>query len=613
MFGMLHRPANTGRGASPLAVLLCPPMGHEAEFSRRTLLKLAEALSQAGIPCLRIDPPGQGDSADPDGVDGQSDGGQGLSHWPDGLVKASEWLLQVTGATQVALVGMRLGATLCASLALRNSEHASLAGRIAGLAVIAPILNGRSLMRQVKTLSLNTMSQAWPNAKAQEGFIEGAGYPLSAADQSFLSGLDLLSLCASPGRAALPRVLLVERDDLPADTKWIQHLQAQGLAVDRCRPEGYQAMMQPSHLSTVPQGLVDEVATWLDGLAVASASPQDRSLPPLADHATKTSAHHGVRETLLWLGPESPQLSGVLVQGARLSSGQVGVLMINTGAESRIGPNRMYVRWARHWATQGWQCLRLDMPGLGNSQPLEGVPSGRSYIQKASDHLRRGIECLQQQGATQFHVIGLCSGAFHGLAAAFEGQPLRSVTAINPMFYFWDEEAMLLSETSEAVVVHISEGIKHSLRDPQRWLKLIRGEIHVGIILSALARRSMQYLRDGARQIARWLHWPLVDDLHMALINAAHHGVKIHMVFSAREPGLPMLLAQAGRAVRQLQSQQALTLTILDRADHTFTHSAARQRLFEVVDQTLRAASQNAPHVLNNMPRAVAGLAQEGN
>src|SRR4051812_34012890 len=70
LFAWLHRPE-----AGPPAghgVILCPPVGHEQLHAHRSLRHLADALAAAGLPVLRFDYAGTGDSGgsddDPDRV-----------------------------------------------------------------------------------------------------------------------------------------------------------------------------------------------------------------------------------------------------------------------------------------------------------------------------------------------------------------------------------------------------------------------------------------------------------------------------------------------------------------------------------------------------------------
>src|SRR5947209_7721960 len=59
-FAWLHRPEGTP--PSDHAVVICPPVGHEQVHSHRALRHLADASARCGLPTLRLDYDGTGDS-----------------------------------------------------------------------------------------------------------------------------------------------------------------------------------------------------------------------------------------------------------------------------------------------------------------------------------------------------------------------------------------------------------------------------------------------------------------------------------------------------------------------------------------------------------------------
>ena len=63
LFGWLHGHAGVSRGTG---LVLCNPFGYESLCAHRTLRRLAETASAAGIPTLRFDYDGCGDSAGSD-------------------------------------------------------------------------------------------------------------------------------------------------------------------------------------------------------------------------------------------------------------------------------------------------------------------------------------------------------------------------------------------------------------------------------------------------------------------------------------------------------------------------------------------------------------------
>jgi len=98
------------------AALLCHPMGNEQVFAYRTLRQLAARLVRSGFHVLRFDYFGTGDSY---GDTGEGD----LASWCDDIETALEELKEITGATKVDVVGLRLGANLSARVASKRPEE----------------------------------------------------------------------------------------------------------------------------------------------------------------------------------------------------------------------------------------------------------------------------------------------------------------------------------------------------------------------------------------------------------------------------------------------------------------------------------------------------------
>ena len=109
LFGIYEpaRHAKTRRG-----VVLCHPWGAEYIHAYRSMRQLAKMLTANGIHTLRFDYFGTGDSA------GETTAGD-LGGWETDIQAAIEELKDTTGATQVTLVGLRLGAMLAANVAVR--------------------------------------------------------------------------------------------------------------------------------------------------------------------------------------------------------------------------------------------------------------------------------------------------------------------------------------------------------------------------------------------------------------------------------------------------------------------------------------------------------------
>jgi pimeloyl-ACP methyl ester carboxylesterase len=132
--GWLH-PAAGGRG-----IVLCSAFGYEELCSRRTMHDLACSLARAGLPVLRFDYHGTADSA------GTGEDPKRVATWIANIGAATDFIRRETAATEVVLVGLRLGALLAACAAARRTD-------IAALALLAPPLSGRGYARELKALA----------------------------------------------------------------------------------------------------------------------------------------------------------------------------------------------------------------------------------------------------------------------------------------------------------------------------------------------------------------------------------------------------------------------------------------------------------------------------
>ncbi len=107
LYGVLH---SAGGSTAREAALLCAPVGEEHVRARFVLGRLARRLAARGVPTMRFDYYGCGDSL---GESGEATCGR----WRRDVEDACRELRRRTGAASVAAVGVRLGATLLCNAA----------------------------------------------------------------------------------------------------------------------------------------------------------------------------------------------------------------------------------------------------------------------------------------------------------------------------------------------------------------------------------------------------------------------------------------------------------------------------------------------------------------
>lgn len=181
LFGVYHPPE--GGQASSHGVLLCYPLGAEYQHSHRLFRHLSMLLSKAGLPVLRFDYVGTGDSA--------GETGEGtLDEWRDNIKTAASELRDLAAVAQVSAVGLRLGAALAASVDGPD-------GDFDGLVLWDPVVSGRAYLSSVRAMHGDALRNEHPEgAWMTEGDRAGEvlGMPMSDRMRVEFEQVDLLAL-----------------------------------------------------------------------------------------------------------------------------------------------------------------------------------------------------------------------------------------------------------------------------------------------------------------------------------------------------------------------------------------------------------------------------------
>jgi uncharacterized protein len=170
-------------------VVICNPWGAEHINAHRALRQLSRKLSGAGLHVLRFDYFGTGDSA---GDMTQTD----LPGWECDIKSAIAELESITGSTRVSLIGLRLGATLAAKVAVWLDPLVN------SLVLWDPVVDGRAYLDELYAAS-RVGSTADGQLVARPlvsrppdlgGGHEILGFPITARMASELKELNLVAL-----------------------------------------------------------------------------------------------------------------------------------------------------------------------------------------------------------------------------------------------------------------------------------------------------------------------------------------------------------------------------------------------------------------------------------
>ncbi len=122
------------------------------------------------------------------------------------------------------------------------------------------------------------------------------------------------------------------------------------------------------------------------------------------------------------------RLFGIL-HNAENNSRSVGIIFLNSGLLYRIGPNRIYVKIARRLSQLGFSSLRLDFPGIGDS---EGVIKDIDFDLFDTEDTIRAIDYLtKEEEIEKVVLLGICAGARNALKTAAHDLRVDSIVSLS--------------------------------------------------------------------------------------------------------------------------------------------------------------------------------------
>ena len=415
-FASFHPPRDgEGRGR---VVVLFNPFKLEATCSHRAYRHLAERLAAAGIAAVRFDYPGTGDSS------GDEYDGDRVAAWIEGACRVVAWARARSGAKDVGLFGVRLGALVALEAAARTGvDH---------VALVAPSPTGRAWLREARAFQRLKPHASPPTEEGEEV----VGFFVNKRTAEAIGKLDPAALSRGPSRA-----LVVARDDLAGnEAPLVAALAKLGTAVTTSRTPGYGAMATDDpYKSVVPHAIWSEVVAWMsEGTSQgASAATRGERAKPRALVRGERGAVDVSEEIVSVDG-----LFGVLTEpvDALAAGGRPAILLHTIGANHRAGNHRLYVSLARHWAARGFAVFRFDASGMGDSPPHPGAPEGYVYSPHARDDARRVMDHLAREREHDWFVlVGLCSGAYVAFHAAVADPRVAGLVMMNALTFHWRE------------------------------------------------------------------------------------------------------------------------------------------------------------------------------
>ncbi|MEW6346023.1 MAG: alpha/beta hydrolase [Paraburkholderia sp.] len=586
--GWLH-PAEGQHG-----VVLCNPFGYDALCTHRGWRALAERLAAAGLPVLRFDYPGSGDSLGDEEEPGR------VAAWLDSIGAAMRFLRQSAGVTRVSLCGLRLGGTLAALAAQRSGE-------VDALVLLSPALSGKNYLRELRAhrqswLSTPAGMNAEPIADSA-AYVEAFGFGLHGEDIAQLGSVDLRADTTAPAR----RVLMLAANDQSRAAALVAHYRANGVQVEQQGFDEADRFLLEALYSEEPVQAFAALTQWLaetpapEAGAVAAvhgdACADESSTGSSTESSTlRLASEHAVERPIVF-----GAYFGIYCQPDVPCEGAPAVLFLNTGASHHIGDGRIFVLFARRLAAQGIASLRMDLGGLGDSTPLaQAVTLDTIYSQASCADAMAGADWLASSGHERIVTFGVCGGAFNGLHACANHPRIAGCFGVNLQKFIWDGAA----RTPGTAGLASNRVLRRSAMSLAKWLQVLRGESSLWRVIRGLAQRLGRSLFVRAADL-------LEDRLGISIApNEAKRllqridakGAQVRLVFGEYDLGLDELKIEFGAQLRGLRRFSQVRATTLPKLDHALFTRAAREAAMTDAQQWLFECLVAAPAPHGEVP-----------
>jgi len=540
-------------GASRRGVVLCPAFGLEGLTVRRAFADLADRLAARGLPNLVFDWPGTGDSL------GSDRDPERLAAWEAGLRAAVDVLKREALVDEVALVGLRLGATVAARVAVGRDD-------VAALVALSPVVSGRTFWREQQSLArlLRVRGDGDPPDTDEIAGFAVAGFFTSDATAADLKAIDLRKSAEPPA----PRAFVLAREGDAAAAELADHWRGLGSSVESAVFDGFDELLSDPTRAVIP------AATWgavVDRLA--ADLPADLPPPSTAPAAPAILDGGAWREEALILGPE-PGLFAVLTSPTEPVAGP-WVILLDAGRNPHVGWGRMSVELARALAADGRHVLRLDQAGIGDSPARPDGPAEVLYSMDSVADVRIAMAALAERGASRFALIGGCSGAHLAFHAALAEPRVRALVPINLQRFVWrDGDSLEAAMRGEFRATTAYVGL---VRRADTWRRIFSGEIRVVSIGLELLRRL------ASRAVGAVKSRLVTDPAVKWLRELDRRGTRVLFVFGTDDGGRDEFAAHVGAEAKLPQVCPGARVALIERTDHNLGPRDARLGLTETI------------------------------
>ena len=254
----------------------------------------------------------------------------------------------------------------------------------------------------------------------------------------------------------------------------------------------------------------------------------------------------------------------------RANDARATIVMLHGWSGTRSGPHQMLARAARTFAGQGFDCVRFDFSGRGDSDGDTLLATLATMRDDAHDV----FNWIEQQSKAPLWVLGLCSGCEIAVAAA----PPRVRGAIlwsAPIFAALPEDSGQQQKRASNLKKYARK-----LLNPATYAKILRGQVDTAGVKSAMQGGGGAAHKNRESNEAGQLPPGFRDSSLKAWRDFQGD---IWQIYGGADP-----ILEAARDFYARQSPQISRFHVVEGANHSFYGLGWERETFDVTGKWLR-------------------------
>lgn len=194
------------------------------------------------------------------------------------------------------------------------------------------------------------------------------------------------------------------------------------------------------------------------------------------------------------------------------SKRDVGIIILNPGIKNRIAPHRLYVKMSQHFCELGFNVLRFDPEGIGDSEGeiderFAADFYGTVQVGRFIDDTICAMDWMEHKlNVRRFILTGLCGGAITGLLTGAQDNRVDSLIGLGMPVILDGSNVNHFKYITEGQLRRVREGYLKKVKTIRAWFRFLTLRSDYRTILKSLLLTLRRNAHNDKKRLYRNQH-----------------------------------------------------------------------------------------------------------